>query len=103
MLKPGDAAPSFDLPCAIEDRIGRVSLGAIRSEMVVVFFYPHDFSFICPTEVAGFHQQQPAFAAESVSIAGISIDDPETHRRWSKELGGISYPLAAGAGGQVAK
>jgi len=102
MLKPGDAAPSFDLPCAIEDRISRVSLAAIRSEMVVVFFYPHDFSFICPTEVAGFHQQRDAFAAELASVVGISVDDAETHRRWSRELGGISFPLAADTGGQAA-
>ena len=50
MLKPGDAAPPFDLPCALDDKLSRLSLASIRSEMVVLFFYPHDFSFICPTE-----------------------------------------------------
>ena len=55
MLKPGDTAPPFDLPCAAGDRAGRLRLSQIDSEMVVLFFYPHDFSFICPTEVVGFH------------------------------------------------
>jgi peroxiredoxin (alkyl hydroperoxide reductase subunit C) len=71
--------------------------------MAVVFFYPRDFSFICPTEVAGFHQQREAFAAAAASIIGIGVDDAESHRRWAQELGGISYPLAADTGGTVAR
>jgi peroxiredoxin (alkyl hydroperoxide reductase subunit C) len=103
MLKPGVPAPTFDLPCTVEGKIRRVSLRALRSAMVVVFFYPRDFSFICPTEVAGFHKQREAFATASASIVGISVDDAETHRRWAKELGGIGYPLAADAEGTVAR
>ena len=48
MLKPGDTAPPFDLPCAVDDRVGRLRLSQIDSQMAVLFFYPHDFSFICP-------------------------------------------------------
>jgi peroxiredoxin 2/4 len=103
MLKPGDPAPDFDLPCTLEGAIGRVSLAALRTEMTVVFFYPRDFSFICPTEVAGFHQQRQAFAAAATSIVGVSVDDVESHRRWAEELGGIGYPLAADAGGSIAR
>jgi alkyl hydroperoxide reductase subunit AhpC len=103
MLKPGDAAPSFDLPCAFDDRISHLSLEGIRSEMVVIFFYPHDFSFVCPTEVIGFHKLQPAFKQEHTSIVGISIDDAESHRRWARELGGLSYPLVADVDGKLAR
>ncbi len=103
MLKPGDAAPPFDLPCALDDKLSRLSLASIRSEMVVLFFYPHDFSFICPTEVIGFHKSQAAFKAEQTSIVAVSVDDAETHRRWARELGGLSYPLLADEGGKVAR
>jgi len=103
MLKPGDAAPPFDLPCALDDKLRRLSLASIRSEMLVLFFYPHDFSFICPTEVIGFHKAQAAFKAEQTSIVGISVDDAETHRRWARELGGLGYPLLADEGGKVAR
>ena len=103
MLKPGDAAPPFDLPCAIDDKLSRLSLASIRSEMVVVFFYPRDFSFICPTETIGLHKARTAFEAEQTSIVGISVDDAETHRRWARELGGIGYPLLADAGGEIAR
>ena len=64
---------------------------------------PHDFSFICPTEAAGFHEAQPAFKAEHTSIVGVSIDDVETHRRWAHELGGLSYPLLTDEEGQLAR
>jgi alkyl hydroperoxide reductase subunit AhpC len=102
MLRPGDIAPPFDLACAFEDRVSHLSLGGIRSEMVVIFFYPRDFSFICPTEVIGFHQAQAAFKTEHTSIVGISVDDVETHRRWARELGGLSYPLLADQDGAIA-
>jgi peroxiredoxin (alkyl hydroperoxide reductase subunit C) len=102
MLKPGDAAPPFDLPCAFDGRVSHLALAGLQSEWVVLFFYPHDFSFICPTEVAGFHQAQTAFKAEHASIVGVSIDDAETHRRWALELGGLSYPLLSDAGAQIA-
>ena len=103
MLKPGDAAPPFDLPCALNDQLSRLSLASIRSEMVVLFFYPHDFSFICPTEVIGFHKAQAAFEAEQTNIVGASVDDAETHRRWARELGGLSFPLLADEGGKIAR
>jgi len=103
MLKPGDAAPPFDLPCAVEDRIDRISLAKIRSEMVVLFFYPRDFSFVCPTEVTGFNQLRQEFAEENATLLGASVDTAESHRRWARELGGIGYPLLADAGGGVAR
>jgi peroxiredoxin 2/4 len=103
MLKPGDTAPEFDLPCTFDGRISRLSLDRIRSEMIVLFFYPRDFSFICPTEVAGFHKAQPAFRQEQTTIVGVGVDDAESHLRWSRELGGISYPLVADEGGELAR
>jgi peroxiredoxin (alkyl hydroperoxide reductase subunit C) len=103
MLKPGDTAPPFDLPCAVDDRVGRLRLSQIDSQMAVLFFYPHDFSFICPTEIVGFHKARAAFAAEQTSIVAVSIDDPQTHLRWARELGGISYPLLTDEGGTLAR
>src|SRR5438552_15778738 len=103
MLKPGDLAPTFDLACAHDGKIGRLVLSALRSEMVVLFFYPRDFSFICPTEVVGFHKAQADFTAEHTSVVGASIDDAETHRQWAIELGGLSYPLLADTDAKIAR
>ncbi|HUN57624.1 MAG TPA: peroxiredoxin [Candidatus Binataceae bacterium] len=103
MLKPGDKAPPFALPSTTNGSIGRVSLDALRTELVVMFFYPRDFSFICPTEVIGFHHHREDFAGAGASIVGISVDSVESHVQWAKELGGVNYPLAADAKGEVAR
>lgn len=102
MLKPGDQAPSFDLPCAIAGSASTLSLAKIKSDVIVLFFYPHDFSFICPTEVTGFQTALKEFAAEQTSIVGTSVDSVDSHLRWAHELGGIDYPLLADEGGRLA-
>lgn len=103
MLKPGDPAPPFDLPCASGGRVARLRLSQLDSEMVVLFFYPRDFSFICPTEVVGFHKAREEFASERAAIVGVSVDDAETHRRWARELGEIGYTLLADTDGALAR
>src|SRR5260370_40049110 len=103
MLKPGDPAPTFDLPCAIDGRIARSSLAKINSELVLIFFYPRDFSFICPTEVTGFNRAINDFIAEQTFVLGASVDDVDSHLRWATELGGISFPLLAADGGSRAQ
>ena len=103
MLGPGDTAPDFELPCAIDGRAARLRLRDLRSDYVVVFFYPRDFSFICPTEVTGFNQALRSFEASRCSLVGISIDDVDTHLKWAAELGGIGYPLASDIDGKVAR
>ncbi len=103
MLKPGDFAPPFDLPCASGDRIDRLALWQITTEMLVLFFYPRDFSFICPTEVMGFHRRMAEFRAENTSVVGASVDSVDSHLRWIRELDGIDYPLLADEQGRVAR
>src|SRR5260370_32141713 len=103
MLKPGDPAPTFDLPCAIDARIARSSLAQINSELVLIFFYPRDFSFICPTEVTGFNRAINDFIAEQTFVLGPSVDDVDSHLRWTTELGGISFPLLADDEGSLAQ
>jgi len=102
MLKPGDIVPSFDLPAVENGRERRISIGGLDSELGILFFYPRDFSFICPTEVTGFNKAVASFAAENTAVLGASIDDIDSHRRWARELGGIAYPLLADEGGKLA-
>ena len=79
MLKPGDPAPSFDLECALDGRVARCNLAKISNELVLIFFYPRDFSFICPTEVTGFNKALKDFTAEDTAIVGVGIDSVDSH------------------------
>ncbi len=103
MLKPGDSAPPFDLSAVAEGRESRATLSGIKSELIVLFFYPRDFSFICPTEVTGFNKALKLFADENTAVLGASVDSIESHRQWAAELGGVVYPLLADEGGKLAR
>ena len=59
----------------------------------MLFFYPADFTFICPTEVTGFSKAVKDFAAEDAMVWGVSVDSIDSHRSWSAELGGLDCPL----------
>jgi peroxiredoxin 2/4 len=103
MLKPGDVAPDFDLPAAAGGKMERVSLARQKSEIVVLFFYPKDFSFVCPTEITGFQRMLADFAIEKTQIIGVSCDSVLTHLEWIRELGGVDYPLVSDEGGALAR
>jgi alkyl hydroperoxide reductase subunit AhpC len=93
MIPIGEPVPDFTLPGVHGDREGRWSLAEFRGRWIVLFFYPADFTFVCPTEVMGFHRERDAFRKLEVEILGVSVDSIESHRAWAWELGGIDYPL----------
>lgn len=95
MIPVGEPVPDFTLAGVHGDREGRWSLAELRGRWIVLFFYPADFTFVCPTEVMGFHRERDAFRKLGVEILGVSVDSIESHRAWARELGGIDYPLLA--------
>lgn len=92
-LRIGDRAPDFRAKGVLGGRVADYSLSAYKGRWLVLFFYPADFTFICPTEVAGFSKLAKEFAAEDCAILGVSVDPIESHRSWAEELGGLEYPL----------
>jgi alkyl hydroperoxide reductase subunit AhpC len=93
MVAVGVKAPVFDLKGIYQGRTADYSLRSYQKKWLIFFFYPADFTFICPTEVIGFSKSAPQFRAESAEILGASVDSLESHRQWIQELGGIDYPL----------
>jgi len=76
-------------------------LSDLRGGWVVLFFYPQDFTLVCPTEVRELSKRRAELGAE---VLGLSVDDVETHRRWIAEvLGEVSFPLLADPGGAIAR
>jgi peroxiredoxin (alkyl hydroperoxide reductase subunit C) len=92
-LQIGDKAPDFTATGIVKGAVGDYSLAGYKGKWLVLFFYPADFTFICPTEVVGFSSLAKEFAAEDCAILGVSVDAIESHRSWAVELGGLEYPL----------
>ena len=93
MVSMGSKAPEFKLEGIFGGKVADYSLQSFPGKWLVLFFYPADFTFICPTEVAGFSKFAKDFRAEQAEVLGASVDTIETHRSWIDELGGIDYPL----------
>jgi peroxiredoxin (alkyl hydroperoxide reductase subunit C) len=103
VIRIGAPAPDFALPAVRGDRVAEVRLRDLRGKWVVLFFYPADFSFVCPTEVKGFHARYPEFREEGAEVLGVSVDPTDLHLAWVKELGGIAYPLLSDEGREVTR
>jgi len=96
-------APEFSLDALMPDgAVRKLALRTLRGQWVVMFFYPADFSFVCPTEVRVFAQRHPQFAQAGAEVLGVSPDSTDTHREWARELGGLPYPLLCDPDNRVA-
>lgn len=92
-LQVGRPAPKFDLEALIGDSFKKVSLTDYKGKWIVFFFYPLDFTFVCPTEILEFSKRVPEFEKLNAQVLGCSIDSVYSHLAWSKELGKLNYPL----------
>ncbi|NLX56522.1 MAG: peroxiredoxin [Planctomycetaceae bacterium] len=95
-------APNFQAQAVMPDgSFKEVSLTDYRGQYVLLFFYPLDFTFVCPTEIIAFSDRVKDFAAANVQVLGVSIDSQYTHLAWRNTprseggIGKIEYPLIA--------
>jgi alkyl hydroperoxide reductase subunit AhpC len=103
MLDLNADAPPFALEGVEGDAVRRFALADFRGRWLVLFFYPADFSFVCPTEVVGFQKRLPDFGRLGAAVVGVSTDDVASHRAWATELGGVTYPLLADPAREVSR
>ena len=99
MLKVGQSAPEFEL----DSTEGRIALKDLHGRWIVLFFYPMDFTFVCPTEVTGFSKEIERFREANAVVLGCSIDSVPVHKAWSKELGGLMFPLLSDINKEVGR
>lgn len=95
-------APEFTAQAVMPDgSFQQVSLADYRGKYVVLFFWPLDFTFVCPTEIIAFSEAAERFEALGVQLLGCSVDSHFTHLAWRSTprgqggLGEIKYPLVA--------
>ena len=74
----------------------KLSLADHRGKWVVLFFYPRDFTFICPTEIKGFAKMEPDFKALNCDILACSTDSEWSHKNWfERDLPEVAFPILA--------
>ena len=95
------AAPEFEAVAVVDGEFKEIKLSDYRGQYVVLFFYPLDFTFVCPTEIVAFNDKVEEFKKRNVQLLGVSVDSQFSHLAWintpKKEggLGGLDYPLVA--------
>lgn len=99
-LLVGKNAPQFTTKAVVNGQIvEEFSLAKYKGKYVVLFFYPLDFTFVCPTELHAFQEKLEEFRHRDCEVVGCSIDSVFTHLAWlntPKSKGGIEgiqYPL----------
>lgn len=95
-------APQFTAQAVMADgSIADLSLASYRGKYVVLFFYPLDFTFVCPSEILAFDTMVNAFKARNTEVIGVSVDSAYTHFAWRETpvnkggIGPVGYPLVA--------
>jgi alkyl hydroperoxide reductase subunit AhpC len=102
-------APDFAAKAVIGEEFKDIKLSEYRGKYVVLFFYPLDFTFVCPTEIVAFSDRIDDFKKRGAEVLGVSIDSHFSHLAWIKTpraqggLGGINYPLVADLNKAIAR
>ena len=101
----GEQASNFTLDAVVGKEFKKVSLTDYRGKWVVLFFYPFDFSFVCPTEIKGFNEKLDVFKKLNAVVLGASEDSKYSHLAWIKrgDLGDLNYPLLSDFNKDVAE
>lgn len=107
----GKKAPVFTAPAILngEEIAENFSLSDyIGKQEVILFFYPKDFTFVCPTEIHAFQEKKAEFEKRGVQVIGVSCDTEDTHLAWlmtpkaNGGIEGVTYPLVADASKTIA-
>ena len=95
-------APNFTAQAVMPDNsFQEISLSDYKGKYVVLFFYPLDFTFVCPSEIIAFDKRLEEFKTRNVEVIGVSIDSHFSHLAWKNTaienggIGNVQFPLVA--------
>ena len=99
----GKQAPDFNAKAVINGNqiVENFTLSQFKGKYVVLFFYPLDFTFVCPTELLAFQDTLSEFEQKNVQLIGVSVDSEFSHWKWLQTplneggIKGVTYPLVA--------
>ena len=103
-------APDFTAQAVMPDNtFGELTLSKYRGKYVILFFYPLDFTFVCPSEILAFDKRVADFKAKNCEVIGVSVDSRFTHLAWKNTpvenggIGNVQYPLVEDLDKSIAK
>lgn len=103
-------APDFTANAVMPDNtFGQITLSSLKGKNVVLFFYPLDFTFVCPSEILAFNRKLDEFKSRNTEVIGVSVDSRFTHLAWKKTpledggIGNIQYPLVEDLNKNIAR
>ncbi len=103
-------APDFTAQAVMADNsFEELTLSSYRGKYVVLFFYPLDFTFVCPSEIIAFDKAVDQFEAKNAQLLGCSVDSHFTHLAWKNTsvdkggIGQVKYPLVADLDKSIAR
>ncbi|MDU5080666.1 peroxiredoxin [Tissierella carlieri] len=94
----GKQAPDFRMNTCDGDgcNFGEVRLSDYKGKWLVMFFYPLDFTFVCPTEITGYSKRIDDFKKEDAEVLAVSVDSEHSHKAWiNSSLGKVNFPMAS--------
>ncbi|HEY3349980.1 MAG TPA: peroxiredoxin [Thermoanaerobaculia bacterium] len=105
----GRQAPDFALEGVLNGRFAHYRLSDYKGKWVVLFFYPLDFTFVCPTEILAFSDRLGEFRKLGAEVLGASVDSKYSHLAWTEKrreeggIKGLAYPLLEDLGKELAE
>jgi len=103
-------APDFKATAIMPDnQFKEISLSDYKGKKVVLFFYPMDFTFVCPTEIIAFNHRLKEFEKRGVQVLGCSTDSQFSHWAWKNTpeekggIGNVQYPIIADVDKSIAR
>ncbi len=100
-LRVGQPAPDFSATAVEDQEFKNVKLSDYRGQYVVLFFYPLDFTFVCPTEITSFSDRAQEFKDLNTQVMGVSVDSEFSHLAWIQTerknggVGDLNIPLVS--------
>ena len=109
MVIIGQQAPAIACEAVVNGEIKHITLADFNNQYKLLFFYPLNFTFVCPTELHALQAMLPAFTERNTAVLAISVDSPYSHLSWLNTpkntggIAGISYPLLADINKTIAR
>lgn len=109
MVLTGKKAPNFKSKAAFGTQVKEIQLSDYKGKYVLFFFYPLDFTFVCPTELHAFQDRLGDFKDRNTEVLGCSVDSDHSHLAWLRTpkaqggIQGVTYGLVSDLGGRIAR